>query len=113
MVISLIGRADNYDLVFSQNEQGQWETIVPVDLTDGMYVIELWATDESGNIGYYTGFLYLFDGRMTQLELLDEKFSILISSGKFILDLKERSFNVFVSYDKYQVDLSERMVVIV
>lgn len=112
MIVSLIGRADNYDIVFHQNEQGQWEAAVPVDLTDGMYVIELWVRDESGNIAYYTGFLYLFDGRMTQLELVDDKFSISISSGKFVLDLRERTFDVLVS-EKYTIDVSERMVVIV
>lgn len=113
MIVSLTGRADNLELVFVQNQVGQWEAIVPPDMTDGMYVVELWAADDAGNIAYYTSFLYLFDGRMTMLQLNDDFFKVIISNDVYSLSIKETSLDFETKFDRYDVSWTERMVVMV
>lgn len=59
-VVKLVGKADNFDVVFEQNEQGLWETIVPFD-EDGVYVLDLLAVDEAGNQSRYAKVLFIVD----------------------------------------------------
>jgi predicted AlkP superfamily phosphohydrolase/phosphomutase len=112
MVQSLIGRADNHQLVFNKVEGERWEAIVPSDLDDGTYVIELWATDEYGNTSYYTGIFYLFDGRSTYLEVIEDDFHAVILNDKHNLELTDQAFGVEIQVDKYNIECSERMVVV-
>jgi len=59
MITQLTGRADNYDLVFVRGGDGIWRISVPADLTDGQYAVELTATNDRGEQGYWTGILYI------------------------------------------------------
>lgn len=112
MIVSLVGRADNYNVIFNQADGGQWEATVPVDLSDGMYVIELWATDEYGNVSYYTAILYLFDGRTTYLEVIEESYQVLILNDKFNVAFNDKDFRSSLGPEKYAVNFTERLVVV-
>lgn len=59
-VAKLIGRADEFELVFKQNERGLWETTVPFD-DDGVYIIDLLAVDEAGNESRFAKALFTVD----------------------------------------------------
>ena len=59
-VVKLIGKADNFELVFAQNEKGLWETTVPFD-EDGIYILDLLAVDEAGNESRYAIALFTVD----------------------------------------------------
>jgi hypothetical protein len=51
MVVQVWGKCDSQDIIFAQNQAGRWEAAVPASPT-GAYIIELWARDEAGNVGY-------------------------------------------------------------
>lgn len=56
------GKADDIDLIFTQNSEGLWETTVPFDSGERWkYVVELYAVDYAGNGSYMTTVLFLFD----------------------------------------------------
>lgn len=84
MVVSLYGRADNYELVFMQDSNGLWGATVPPDMTDGTYAVELYAVDWAGNIGYYTGLLYMCNG-MTCLRISEDEFKLKIIVDRYEL----------------------------
>jgi predicted carbohydrate-binding protein with CBM5 and CBM33 domain len=54
MVRRLWGKCQGSDISFQlvDSEAGRWEATVPASDT-GYYIIELWAEDEAGNVGYY------------------------------------------------------------
>lgn len=54
------GICDGADIQFERNEAGQWIAAVPAD-ADNTYVVELWAEDDAGNIGYFATVLFTFD----------------------------------------------------
>ena len=56
------GKADNLSLEFTYIGQEQWETIVPADTKDGVYAVELWAVNGVGDIGHWTGELFMCSG---------------------------------------------------
>lgn len=61
MVKSLYGKCDGRDIRFSWDEaSGRWVTTVPASPT-GVYIIELWAEDEAGNVGYFATVQITFD----------------------------------------------------
>lgn len=60
MVREVIGKADNFVIVFSPAANGRWETSIPSN-TAGEYILELWVRDEAGNESYLTKALYVID----------------------------------------------------
>lgn len=63
-IIRLWGTADNFDIEFDRDTvTGLWETQIPADLEDGHYVVELFAMNEYGETGYWTGVLFMLQGR--------------------------------------------------
>lgn len=61
MIIRIEGMADNHVLRFMSVGGDYWEAKVPPDLTDGMYIVTLWAWDDAGNSAYYATALMMVD----------------------------------------------------
>lgn len=72
MIVSMYGRCDNFDVVYTKVGDGLWRTKVPADLSDGKYVVDIYGIDSTGYIVYWTGILYMYDSRVVKLELLQE-----------------------------------------
>ena len=49
MIVKVSGKVDGRNVIFDRAEGDQWKVTVPFDL-DGMYVIEVTAEDDSGNV---------------------------------------------------------------
>ena len=60
MVVKVTGKVDGQDVIFERSEGNRWNITVPYDL-DGMYVIEVTAEDEAGNIAFCTKMLLIVD----------------------------------------------------
>ncbi len=56
------GKADNLSLEFTYLGKEQWETAVPPDTKDGVYAVELWAINGAGELGHWTGELFMCSG---------------------------------------------------
>lgn len=74
-IIRLWGRADNFDIEFTENEGGIWTCIVPPDTVDGQYACEIWAINEIGKYAYWTGILYMCNS-VCHLEIHDSGYNI-------------------------------------
>ena len=77
-IVKVVGRADSFDLIFNKCIDGLWAVTVPPDLSDGQYVCEIYATNESGETAYWTGMLYMADSRLVCLKLVSEKYTAYI-----------------------------------
>lgn len=61
MVVRLYGKCQGRDINFQLNEAtGRWETAVPAS-PSGIYIMELWAEDAAGNVGYFATIEVTFD----------------------------------------------------
>lgn len=54
------GICDGAEIQFERNAAGQWTAAVLAD-PDNSYVVELWAEDDAGNVGYYATVLFTFN----------------------------------------------------
>lgn len=60
MVVQLTGKIDGKDIIFNRKNGDVWETIIPKNLS-GIYVVELTAVDEAGNIGFLAKYIVTID----------------------------------------------------
>ena len=60
MVVSLTGKIDGQEIIFTRKFGDEWETVIPQNLS-GIYVVELTAVDEAGNIGFLTKYIVTID----------------------------------------------------
>ena len=60
MITNVWGKVNSSDIVFQRGENNKWTVTVPKD-TQGTYVLELWASDNAGNVGYFATVEVTFD----------------------------------------------------
>lgn len=60
MVVKLEGKIDGNPIIFHRKEGDWWETTIPPNL-NGIYIVELVATDDAGNQGYATKYILTID----------------------------------------------------
>ena len=60
MVVKVSGKIDGKEVIFERAEGDRWNATVPYDL-DGMYVVELTAENDAGNIAYCKKMLLIVD----------------------------------------------------
>lgn len=78
------GKADGINLIYAIDSDGVWKTNVPPDLSDGCYATEIWAKNICGELGFWSGFLYMHRGR-AKLYLKPKKYSLWLMPGQISL----------------------------
>ena len=80
MVTRVWGKADFFELVFTSLGGDRWNAVVPPDLQDGQYVLELYCQDDHGNIAFWTGILYLSNADGVKISISADKFKLWLKS---------------------------------
>lgn len=65
MVESVWGSANGYNITFKHDKGDVWKADVPFS-TDGEYVLEMYARDTAGNVGYLATMLFIITGYTLQ-----------------------------------------------
>lgn len=102
MITKVIGKVDGKEVVFERAEGGLWNTTVPLDL-DGMYVIEVTAYDEAGNIAYCTKMLLIVDPETLCVSLQPYNYSFDIIPSEYRIDAITDRYSVEAMEDDYLV----------
>ncbi len=71
MVIRVYGSANGVDITFTPIGDDRWECTVP-KIPSGEYVVDLYAEDEAGNVGYAATVLFVVNAKhiVTKIEWL-------------------------------------------
>lgn len=71
MVVRVYGSANGVDIVFTPIGDDRWECAVP-KFPSGEYVVDLYAEDEAGNVGYAATMLFVVNAKhiVTKIEWL-------------------------------------------
>lgn len=83
MVVSLTGTVDSVPVIFERKENDLWETVVPPDLTDGRYIVELTATDDAGNQTYQIAELWVWQKVITHFQMIEQPFTHKLLTEKY------------------------------
>lgn len=110
-IVRMYGSADEHELEFSPTPAGVWEVFVPPDVTDGMYIVEIFADAKNGEQAYWTGVLYLCQGTPC-LEVKPDSVSIRMAPERsglaYLPDRSELKFigrnaQIFLKPDPVQI----------
>lgn len=102
MVVKVSGKIDGKEVIFERAEGDRWNVTVPYDL-DGMYVVELTAENDAGNIAYCTKMLLIVDPATLCVRLvpLDYMVEVVPEDYKVMVILED--YAVEAASDQYQV----------
>jgi len=83
MVVSVTGTVDAVPVTFTETVPGRWDVVVPEDLTDGKYIVDVTATDAAGNQtrGIYE--LYIYKHIVTEIRLIQQKYATTLKAERF------------------------------
>lgn len=113
MVIKLEGMIDDRNVIFERKDDGLWSATVPSNL-NGMYIVELTATDEAGNVSFMTGKLYVVDAERLCIhlildpyyaELIQDEYDIQVMQDGYVVELYTREFEHQLMRDKYTAEV--------
>lgn len=104
-VESMWGTCDGKGIIFTRIHDTEWICDVPPDLSDGRYIVEIWAGLTSGGIIYTTAILYMFDGKCVSLEMVNDGVYVIIKLTDYVERLKQDDH--IVSISEYTVRLIE------
>ena len=106
MVVRVWGTADQFDLEFYRTEGNQWAAPVVTDFDDGQYAVKIFAQNEWGGIGIYTGMLYLCDG-ISCLHIFRTRFTPMILPPKLNVEDIGENICTIMSPDRLDVVLRD------
>ena len=87
MVTKVIGKVDEQEVIYERSEGDLWKVTVPLDL-DGMYVIEVSAYDEAGNISFCTKMLLIVDPATLCAKLISLDYTVEVVSKEYDVTIK-------------------------
>lgn len=97
MVTKVIGKVDEQEVIYERSEGDLWKVTVPLDL-DGMYVIEVSAYDEAGNISFCTKMLLIVDPATLCAKLISLNYTVEVVSKEYDVTIKNNDFKVETIY---------------
>lgn len=111
MVISLTGTVDAVPVVFEKTGENLWEVVVPPDLQDGRYFVELTATDDAGNQTYKIADLWIWDGVVTRFEILEQAYTHKLLGERFLHKVLGRFCARFKDYHFICIDRGDKFCI--
>lgn len=102
MIVKVSGKIDGKEVIFERSEGDQWNVAVPYDL-DGMYVVELTAENDAGNIAYCTKMLLIVDPATLCVRLVPLDYMVEVVSEEYETHIIPEDYLVEVMEEQYQV----------
>ena len=102
MIVKVSGKVDGQDVIFERSEGNQWNITVPYDL-DGMYVIEVTAENDAGNVAYCTKMLLIVDPATLCVKLVPLDYMVEVVPEECETHIIPEDYLVEVMEEQYQV----------
>jgi len=102
MIVKVSGKVDGQDVIFERSEGNQWNITVPYDL-DGMYVIEVTAENDAGNVAYCTKMLLIVDPATLCVKLVPLDYMVEVVPEEYETHIIPEDYLVEVMEEQYQV----------
>lgn len=97
MIVKVTGKVDGKEVIFDHTEGDQWKITVPLDL-DGMYVIEVIAEDNAGNVAYCTKMLLIVDPATLCVKIVALDDTVELIREEYTVDVVNNTYEVEAVY---------------
>ena len=102
MIVKVSGKVDGQDVIFERSYGTSWNITVPYDL-DGMYVIEVTAENDAGNVAYCTKMLLIVDPATLCVKLVPLDYMVEVVPEEYETHIIPEDYLVEVMEEQYQV----------
>ena len=102
MIVKVSGKVDGQDVIFERSEGNQWNITVPYDL-DGMYVIEVTAENDAGNVAYCTKMLLIVDPATLCVKLVPLDYMVEVVPEEYETHIIPEDYLVEVMEEVYPI----------
>lgn len=82
MVVRLEGKVQGQDVIFKRIKGDDWETVIPASL-NGVYVVELTAYDDFGNMSFMAKYILTVDLSCMSVKLEPFPWEVVASTDGF------------------------------
>lgn len=115
MVVEVYGKTNGIHIVFSRQVGDRWETQVPWT-DDGEYIVEMYAKDDAGNVGYVCTMLFAITGHELQGYIVPRGFTGMGNSDdykglprleEFLGNVQNTFFSGMGTEKEYMAELQE------
>lgn len=108
MVVRLEGKIDGEFIIFKRKEVDWWETTIPQNL-NGIYIVELIATDEAGNQGFATQYILTIDLDSLCVHLKPLSYNAQLISSEYYSEIIVSEFHsdIAITNIYYEIFLSD------
>lgn len=100
MVTKVIGKANNFDIIFNR-EGDVWKADVPFTQW-GEYAIELWAYDDAGNVSYLFKMLYIVSKHTMEAILIPYDFAASFTVQEYEAYVIKGEYQAMLESEKYK-----------
>ena len=104
MVVKVSGKIDGKEVIFERAEGDRWNAMVPYDL-DGMYVVELTAENDAGNIAYCTKMLLIVDPATLCVRLVPLDYMVEVVPEDYAVEAVPEQYQVIAEPDPLFVEV--------
>ena len=104
MVVKVSGKIDGKEVIFERDEGDRWNATVPYDL-DGMYVVELTAENDAGNIAYCTKMLLIVDPATLCVRLVPLDYMVEVVPEDYAVEAVPEQYQVIAEPDPLFVEV--------
>ena len=105
------GTCDGYGILFTQVSNDTWICDVPADLSDGMYIVEIYARTFGGVTIYTTAILHMFDSKCVSFKFMNDGVYVAIKTININIELVKEDVEVRLS--TYNIKLLDDMIKVV
>ena len=105
MVVKATGKVDGKEVIFERAEGDLWKVTIPYDL-DGMYVVEVTAEDEAGNLSHLCSMLFVIAGHELQAAVVLHEMSAQVDgeNRRYSTEFVDHQFMGIVQEGGYQIE---------
>ena len=104
-VVRVWGGVDGTDVICTRIEGTDvWQTLVPPDFSDGMYICEFFAEDIAGNISMRTATLWITAGGITCIEWQSDLYRVKLLRDVYTAEFIS-AYEVRITMNQYKTVL--------
>lgn len=109
MVVRLIGKINSEPVIFERKNGDRWEAIIP-GVPSGVYIVELSAFDEAGNMAYISRFLLSIDLTALCIKVRMKEIGSRRKEKGFFAKIADCCFWAAAEEESYEVQAREQPV---
>lgn len=104
MVVRLKGKLNGSIIIFERSDGDRWEAVVPA-VSSGIYIVELQAEDDAGNVAYCAKYIVTIDIEALTVSLVPMDYCAELIHMEFVLKMEKEDLRTEIVDDDFIIEI--------